>query len=105
MPLGNWVILETGKPERMHFTAGRIESRTVSERGTGKPILRRMLVLDVDALNGTPVNAQFSTMAEGLYAKLEPYLVGEQYRGYDFTITATGEDFMRRYSVLVTPRP
>ena len=104
MPLGNIVMLQTGRPEKMHFADHIIESRTITDPASGRPSVRNTLVMDVDMLNGAPVNAKFSTMAEGLYAKLEPYLVNKMYLGYYFTVTAIGEGYQRKYTVLVTPR-
>jgi len=103
MPLGNIVILQTGQPERMHFSDHTIETRTITDPASARPQVRNTLVMEVVILNGARVNARFSTMAEGLYSKLEPYLAGRKYLDYDFTITAVGEGFQRKYTVLVTP--
>jgi hypothetical protein len=103
MPLGNWVMLKTGQPERMHFADHTEEKRTITSPTTGRPEIRNSLVMDVDMLNGLPVSAKFSTMAEGLYAKLEPYLVEKRYLEYYFSITANGEGYQRKYTVLPTP--
>ncbi len=103
-PLGNWVFLETGKPERMHWSNHAVLPRTITNVATGQPQIVNALVFDVDEHNGLPVHAQFSTIAEKLYQSLEPYLTGKKYLGYDFTITAVGEGFRRTFTVLTIPR-
>ena len=102
--LVNHVILENGIPTRLHFTDHRIEARTITEPVTGRPAIRQVLALIVDTLDGRPVSAEFSTMAEKLAGQFEPYLGDKSYRGYDFTITQFGEGFTRSWSVKVTPR-
>jgi hypothetical protein len=102
--LVNHVILENGIPSRLHFTDHRIERRTITEPSTGRPAIREVLALTVDTLDGRPVSAELSTMAEKLAGQFEPYLVDKSYRDYDFTITQLGEGFMRSWSVKVTPR-
>lgn len=104
MPLGNIVILETGKPERMHFTDHAIEKRDITDPTTGQPGIRNVLVFDVDELNGQPVNAKYSTLAEKLYSRLEPYLVNKVYRNYDIVITKVGSGFRTTYNVNPLPR-
>ena len=103
MPLGNWVILESGTPERMHFSNFVKEVRDITDPHTLQVTKRNVGVFDVDRLNGQPVVAKFSVMAEKLYAKLEPYLKDNQYRGYDFIITKTGEGYLTSFSVQVIP--
>lgn len=102
--LVNHVILENGVPSRLHFTDHRIESRTITEPTTGRPVIRETLALTVDTLDGRPVNAELSTMAEKLANQFGPYLPDKSYRNYDFTITQFGEGFIRSWSVKVTPR-
>ena len=103
MPLGNWVILEPGKPDRMHFTDHVIEPIPITDKTTGLPTTRNRLALDVDRWNGAPATAKFSTLAEKLYRKLEPYLAGRAYRDYDFVITMEGTGYVTQYSVQVIP--
>lgn len=104
MPLGNIVILDTGKPERMHFSDHIIEKRDITDPLTGRPAIRNVLVFDVDELNGMPVAAKFSTMAEKLYSTLEPYLVNKAYLNYDMVITRMGTGFRTTYVVNPLPR-
>ncbi len=104
MPLGNWIFLEPGVPERMHFSDVSIIPRTITDVATGKERILQAAVFDVDEHNGQPVHAQFSTIAEKLFQRLEPYIEGKKYLGYDFTITVSGEGFRRTFTVLVTPR-
>ncbi len=102
-PLNNYVILQPGTPERVHFVNHRIEPRTITESATGKPKQVNVLVLDVDRLNGATVAAQFSTMAESLFSKLEAYLPNFLYRNYEFIITQTGSGYSTKYTVQAIP--
>ena len=104
MVLQNTIILQEGVPARLHFTDHRIESRTITEPTTGRPAIRQVLALSVDTMDGRPVSAEFSTMAEKLAGQFEPYLKDKSYRGYDFTITQFGDGFTRSWSVKATPR-
>jgi hypothetical protein len=110
MPLGNYVLLEQGVPERMHFSGHAIEVRTITDPQTGRPGTRNVLVMDVDRLNGNPTTAKFSTMAETLYRQFEPYLPNQVYRNYEFIVKQTGSGFQTRYTVdripfVPTPAP
>jgi len=104
MVLENYVMLKTGVPARLHFTDHTIQKRTVTDPLTGKPATRNVLVLEVDRLDGREVAAKYSIMAETHANQLAPYLPGKEYRGYDFTITRTGEGFLSRWTVGVIPR-
>lgn len=104
MPLGNWVMLEEGIPERVHFVDHVLTVRDVTDRATGRTVTRNVAVMDVDELNGKPVTAQLSVMSEKLYAQLEPYIRDNSYKDYDFTLTKVGTGFRTEYSVQHTPR-
>lgn len=99
MPLGNWVMLESDVPERMHFTDHLVEARDTTDPTTGRPTTRNVLVFSVDRLNGASVNAKFSTMAETLYAQLEAFLPNQVYRQYEFIITKRGTGYRTKYTV------
>ena len=102
-PLGNYVILQQGTPDRMHFSEIHVETRTVTDNLTGKSKPVQMMVATVDKLNGAAVNAQFTTMSEGLYAKFEAYLPDALYRVYDFIVTQNGMGYTTRYTVTAIP--
>ena len=104
MVLQNNVILVNGQPARMHFSADRLEKRTITDPQTGHPTIRNILVLDVDELGGQKVQSTFSTMAEKLASLIGPYLAGKKYLAYDFVITQSGEGYLRGWSVQVLPR-
>ena len=104
MVLQNYVMLSPGIPAMLHFVDHRIETRTITDRGTGGPITRRTLVFDVDRLNGQPVVALYSTMADTHANQFAAYLPTKSYKDFDFTITANCEGFQRRYTVQAVPR-
>jgi UDP-N-acetylmuramoylalanine-D-glutamate ligase len=110
MPLGNYVTLKEGVPERMHFIDDRKEARTIADSVTHQPKSVTAGLMLVDRLNGellqvggVPAPAQFSIIAEGLYAKIEPYLPGKTYKDFEFIVTQRGFGFMARYTVEVIP--
>lgn len=103
MVLTNYVILEDGKPARLHFTDHVVEKRTITDPNTGRPGTRNVLVFNVDRLDGRAVDARYSTMAEKLAAQFEPYLKDKAYRSYEIIITQNGEGFQRRWSVQFIP--
>ena len=103
MPLGNYVILKADTPERMHFTDHHIEIRPITDSLTRRTTPKNVALFDVDRLDGQPVNAQFSILAEGLYAKFETYLKDNLYRNYEFIVTQRGFGFQTRYTVEAIP--
>jgi hypothetical protein len=105
MVLQNYVILETGRPARLHFRDHHIEPRTITDPLTRQPGSRNVLVFEVDELNGAPVAARYSTMSEKHAGQFAPYLPDKSYQLYNFTITAIGEGFMRHYTVERQERP
>ena len=104
MVLQNYVILEDGVPAKLHFWDHHLERRTITDPATGAPVIRTVLVLEVDTLNDRPVAARLSTMAEKLADKFSAYLPDKSYKGYDFVITQMGEGFRRSWTVKVIPR-
>jgi hypothetical protein len=102
--LQNYIGLEPGIPAKLHFTGHTIVNRTITDPQTGQPTQRNILIFDVDSLDGKPVTAVFSTMAEKLASQFSPYLLDRSYRSFDFTITQSGTGFLTRWTVLKTPR-
>ena len=111
MPLQNYVIFQNGVPERLHFVDHVYDQITITDRITLKAVPRNRLVMTIDELNGSkedpnglPIIAKLSALAEGLTAKLEPYLPNKDYLKFDFVITLTGEGYLSKYTVQVIPR-
>ena len=104
MVLQNHVMLQNGIPARMHFTDHQVIARTITEPQTGRPATRNVLELSVDSLDGRPVSAVFSTMAEKLAAQFAPYLGDKSYTKYDFVVTQRGDGFARTWTVQASPR-
>ena len=105
MVLQNYVILETGRPARLHFTAHDIVPKTITDPLLGRPKGVSALVFQVDELNGRPVTAQYSTLSQKHANDFAAFLPGQRYRAYDFIITAEGEGWRREYRVQVIARP
>ncbi len=103
MVLQNTIILENDKPARLHFTDHAIERRTINDPTTGRPAFRNVLVFDVDRLNGAPVMAKWSTLAEKLALQFQPYLADKSYRNYEVIITQRGDGFTRTWSTQFIP--
>jgi len=103
MVLQNHVILVNDVPARLHFTDHHIESRTITEPVTLQAAIRNTLVFNVDRLNGAPVQAVFSTMAEKLAGQFQPYLGDKSYRSYEVVITQRGDGYQRRWTVQFIP--
>jgi hypothetical protein len=104
MVLQNNVILQNNIPCRLHFTDHHLLPRTITDPDSGRPGIRNVLEFDVDTLDGRPVGAKFSTMAEKLASQFKPYLDDKSYRNYDFIITQRGEGYLRTWTVQVIPR-
>ena len=64
--LGNYVVLEPGKPKRLRLTNPRIEERIIRDPKTGRIKTVRALVFDCIEEDGRPVSKQFSTLSEKL---------------------------------------
>jgi hypothetical protein len=101
--LENYAILETGIPTTLHFTDHHIETRGITDPATGQPTSRKVLVFEVDKMDGRPVAAKYSTMSEKHAAQFQPYLADKSYTKFEFTITKTGQSYRTSYSVAVTP--
>jgi hypothetical protein len=101
--LENYVMLENNVPTRLHFTDHHIESRTITDPVTGEPAKRKVLVFEVDRMDGRAVEAKYSTMSEKHAAQFEPYLGEKSYRNFTFTIVRSGEGFRTSYSITPTP--
>ena len=103
MVLQNTIILQDGKPSRLHFVDHHIENRTITEELTGQGVRRNTLVMNVDRLDGAAVEAVLTTMAEGLAGQFEPYLKDKSYKNYEIIITQRGAGFQRKWSVQFIP--
>jgi hypothetical protein len=104
MVLENYVSLQPGVPALLHFRDHRIETRTVTDNKTGLPTTRKTLVFDVDRVNGKPVIAMYSIMADTHANQFAAYLDTKSYLNFYFTITKNGEGFMTRWTLQATPR-
>ena len=104
MVLQNYIILNTGVPARLHFASHQIQRRTITDPLTGTPTGRNVLIFDCDQLNGQPVMAQYSIMAEKHANQFSAYLADNKYRDYDFVITRNGEGFRTTFNLQVIPR-
>ncbi len=103
MVLQNHVVLVNNQPARLHFSDHVISARTITDPNTGRPGIRNVLEFQCDRLDGRPVMSTFSTMAEKLASKFQPFLDKKAYRDYEIIITQSGEGFLRNWSVQFIP--
>ena len=99
MPLGNYIVLQEGVPERVHMVSHVIDRRDIADPRTGQMVSRNVALFTCDRLNGSPISATLSVMSEKLFRQLEPYIPGQQYTRYDFVITKTGSGFATNFKV------
>jgi len=103
--LRNYVILEEGKPTKMHFIDHALQEREITDPLTGQPKTVKALVFTVDRLGGASVVAYYSTLSDKHFRDFEPFLEGKRYRNFWFTITMVGKGFARSYTVKREPYP
>jgi len=104
MVLRNYVILEEGKPARMHFVDHELQPREITDPVTGRHKTVTALVFQVDELEGKPVLAYYSITSQKHADQFAPYLERKRYLEYDFVVTQIGRGFLREYKVEVIPR-
>ncbi len=104
MVLRNYVILEPGRPSRMHFSDHSIQVRTIHDPVTRQDKGINTLVFTVDELDGQPVVGYYSIVSDKHSRDFLAFLPSQRYRAYTFTITQTGEGFRREYQVIAVPR-
>ena len=102
--LVNYVILSAGIPATLHFYDHNIITKTITDPNNLKPVNRQTLEMEVDELDGKPVSAKFSIMAQKLAEVFGPYLPDKSYTQKNFVITKTGEGFLTSWNVIVNPR-
>lgn len=102
--LENYVILSNEVPARLHFYDHAIVRKDITDPVTLKPASRQSLVFEVDELDGKPVIAKFSVMAQKLASMFGPYLPDKSYTAKNFVITKTGEGFLTSWNVTAIPR-
>ncbi len=103
MVLRNYIELQDGVPARFHFFDHSFQDRTIISPDTNQPTLKRTLVMNVDRLNGLPIQTVLTTMAEKLASQFEPYLADKSYTRYEFVITQRGNGMLRKWTVMTIP--
>lgn len=99
MVLKNYIELQEGIPARFHFTDYLIVEKDITDPLTRTTRTVRALQFTVDRLDGRELSSSFSVLAEKLAVQLEPFLVDNRFRGYEFEITKVGRGFQTRFSV------
>ena len=99
MVLTNYVILEDGKPSRLHFVDHQIMVKEITDPLTGRPKPIQTLQFQVDELNGQPVVGYYSISSQKHAQDFAAFLVDKRYLRYNFTITVSGSGFRREYLV------
>lgn len=103
MVLENFVTLVPGVPKTMHFTAGEIVNKVITDPALLRAKTIKALHLEVDREDGVPVSKSFSVTSEKLAQSLAPYLGPGRLPLYDFTITLSGSGYTRSYSLEARP--
>ena len=99
MVLKNYIELQPGVPATMHFTDHAFDAKEIRDPRTGLVKSLNTLVFSVDRLNGVAVGALYSVTADKLAKQLAPYLANRAYRGFLFTITKLGTEYLTSYEV------
>ena len=99
MVLTNYVILEDGKPSRLHFVDDNIVVKEIIDPLTGRSKPIQTLVFQVDELNGQPVVGYYSISSQKHAQDFAAFLIDKRYLAYTFTITVSGSGFRREFRV------
>lgn len=97
----NHIILAAGVPARMHFDSYQYQPRDIRDSITSAPKTVTALVFHCDTLDGAPVNASYSTISDKEAANYKPYLEGNRFTQYDFTVTKSGAGFTTERTVYI----
>ena len=86
----SYVKLKPGMPSVMMFDAYKWVSKAVIDPVLGFAKSVKSLAFHVVELEGRPVSTVYSVISANLQKEFEPYLVGDKYLGYRFTIIKEG---------------
>ena len=103
--LENIVRLERDVPATVHITDWEVQNRDITDPQTNRDKVVSALVMHVDELNGRPIDANLSTIADKFAATMRPFLEAGTFRDLNFTITKRGSGFGTNYEVRSEPRP
>ncbi len=105
MTFSNFVALEPGIPQRLHFTDWYKVEREVFDKESGRQKRVKTNVFYVNEIDGQTDSRTFSIMSQKLWAHFIPFLEDNAFRGYDFIITQMGDGFQKDWNVQVIKRP
>lgn len=102
--LENYITLEPGKTEVLHFKDHAMRRTRMRDPLTGQEKTVTALVLTVDERGGVVADTLLSIIQEKLAAALAPYLEGQRYRQYTFALTRRGSGFTTEWEIQALPR-
>lgn len=99
----SYVKLSVGTPTVMRFDKYAWQKRAIidPELGFGKDV--KALVFHVVELDGKPVSTIFSLISDKAQKEFEPYLAGEKFLRYRFTVIKEGTGFAPPRIMSATP--
>ncbi len=98
----NFVKLEIGIPVVMRFDKYAWQSRQVLDPDLGFTKTVKTLVFHVVELEGMPADTVFSLVSVKAQKEFEPYLLGDKFLRYRFTVIKEGPGFVAPRIMLAT---
>lgn len=102
--LENYITLEPGKTEVLHFRDHAYRSFVMRDPLTKQEKTVKALVLTVDERGGVVADTLLSIIQEKLASQMDAYVKGQRYRHYTFAITRRGTGFTTEWEVQALPR-
>ena len=99
----SYVKLGVGKPTVMRFDKYAWQKRAVIDPDLGFAKDVKALVFHVVELEGRPVSTIFSLISDKAQKEFVPYLAGDKFRRYRFTIIKEGAGFVPPRIMMATP--
>jgi len=99
----SYVKLEVGTATVMRFDKYAWQKRAIIDPELGFAKTVKTLVFHVVELEGKPVSTIFSLVSEKAQKEFEPYLLGDKYLRYRFTMIKEGGGFIPPRIMTATP--
>lgn len=100
----SYVKLKPGMPTTMRFDQYKWLSKAIIDPRLGFAKTVKSLAFHVIQLEGRPVSTVYSVISDKLQKEFLPYLEGDTYLRYDFTVIKEGPEDVAPRIMLATPR-